>query len=51
MTVRTLASTEPVWLGPMACDLVNDLLEMGAEARDPDLGYARGHAGLRHDGL
>ena len=27
------------------------LLEMGAEARDPELAYMRGHAGLRHDTL
>lgn len=27
------------------------LLEMSAEARDPDLGYARGHMGRGHDSL
>ena len=31
--------------------VVARLLEMGAEAADPDLGYARGHSGLRHDTL
>jgi hypothetical protein len=31
--------------------LMARILEVRAEAMDPDLGYARGHSGLRHDSL
>ena len=42
----------PVGLGTGAfAAIAARVLELSAEARDPDLGYARGHAGLRHDTL
>ena len=42
----------PVGMGSGAlAAIIARLLEMGAEASDPDLGYARGFSGLRHDTL